>query len=171
MIRSRLYPLLAAACLAAVAASSHSAPHEIMAADVDRDGKISGAEYHAARRASFERLDTDGDSRLSPGERSRFKVANAFFDFDLNSDGVIEILEVHCMTAPLERPISAICSEAFRLWADQRRLEPRLDANGDGQVSHAEFDARSRLIFGRLDSNSDGFLNRREASRASENPL
>ena len=171
MIRSSPYLLLVAAGLAVGAANAHSAKHDMMAADVNRDGKISRAEYHAARRASFERLDIDGNSRIDHGERSRYAVAMASFNFDLNWDGVIEFMEIHCMTTPLERPISATCAEAFRIWAYQRRLEPRLDANEDGQVTRAEFDARSRLKFGRLDGNGDGFLDRREASRASENLL
>ncbi|MBX7058700.1 MAG: EF-hand domain-containing protein [Leptospirales bacterium] len=38
----------------------------------------------------------------------------------------------------------------------------RMDANGDGMISRAEFDAFHAMMFGKIDANGDGQLSREE---------
>lgn len=99
----------AALLLAASAAPAFAAPGDmtidqfrasrratIMRADADHDGRISAAEWSAARKgrgaAMFSRLDANGDGYLDGGELDAL-LDRRFRRLDANGDGVLSAQE------------------------------------------------------------------------------
>lgn len=119
---------------------------------------------HAAAHSSvvqrdvWQRLDTDGDGRISASEAD----VDATFDgdfaaMDVDDDGFVSDAEyrdfskAHAAQVPPAAGHSAVV---------QRDLWSRLDVDGDGRISAAEADADTGIDgkFARIDSNGDGFI-------------
>jgi Ca2+-binding EF-hand superfamily protein len=102
----------------------------------------------------FERLDTDGDGKITQQElqavhHERFSRA------DVNNDGKVTRDEfMASRTGQGRRPERG--EAMFR----------RLDADNDGVVTRAESDARSHPRLSKLDANGDGVITRDEAAQA-----
>ncbi|MBN8815225.1 MAG: EF-hand domain-containing protein [Sphingomonas sp.] len=88
------YPLFVAAVMLAAPALAQ----DVMAADANHDGKITRAEFAAARLANFNRLDRNGDGVVSQADtptiaRLRPQIQASFQQFiamaDLNHDGQV----------------------------------------------------------------------------------
>ena len=100
--------------------------------------------------AAFDRADADHDGRVSRAEFIASRSAR-FAEMDRNQDGVIDrddfgrILKF--------RPQAATRIDHFIAAAD---------ANHDGKVTRAEFDAAPPVLFHRADANRDGILDRDE---------
>ncbi|WP_375286429.1 hypothetical protein [Sphingomonas sp.] len=104
------------------------------AADADRDGAVSRAEFVRYRDANFGRLDRNGDGVVSPADFPRLaslrpeafaRLTEALGGADRNGDGAISRTEL--AQAP---PV----------------MFDRTDANRDGRVTQAEYDAgRARM--------------------------
>lgn len=100
--------------------------------DVNGDGQITKADIEARQAARFAAIDTDGNGTLSAQElitaaraksesRIKTRTEKMLGRRDANGDGVLSAEEI----APKAMP----------------RLFKRLDTDGDGAVSLAEFDA------------------------------
>lgn len=136
---------LAALALAAVsfAEETPGAPQPrptLQAADADGDGAVSRAEFAAAHAARFARMDA-------------------------NNDGVIDASE-----RPMRRPgppRDGAAAQAAGAQEPPPRHRPRHnpDADGDGRITRAEFEASHAALFDRLDSNDDGALAGEELDR------
>lgn len=123
----------------------------------------------------LQKLDTDGDGRVSKAELAR--AAEMFADLDENGDGQLDPREL--MGPPPEgmalgqrpdgrRPeMDGPRPEGDRPGTPQRgpfdgQFFARLDKDGDGKLSKDEATDRIKENFNRLDRNSDGFLEREE---------
>lgn len=125
--------------------------------DTNGDGVISADEAQAdeAVASSFEEIDTNRDQNINPAElRAAYtRVADVDFDkLDFNGDGVLTEREA------LQSPPSL--HEAFG----------RVDADGDGNVSKAEYRAaRLNLLgeteFAAFDTDGDGVIDKQEAEK------
>ena len=104
-------------------------------------------------------LDTDGDGAISAAEANAPQVQK-FSEADQNGDGELTFDE---MTAFQEAE-----REIRRAERRQKGFE-RLDADGNGTVSAAEFAVRGDKRFDRIDANDDGFVTLEEAEAAHEN--
>jgi len=100
--------------------------------DLDGDGTLTLEEMQSARGARFAQADTDGDGNLSrdellagAAERMAIMIDRQMERFDDNEDGMLSANEMDDM-----RPRRA----------DPERMFSRVDADGDGVVSEAEFD-------------------------------
>lgn len=89
-------------------------------------------------------LDTDGDQAVSRAEIEA-AAASRFAAIDADRDGQATVEEIRRYR------------EQQRAERQQRRLA-RLDADGDGRISQAEFVARRLAQMERLDRNGDGVL-------------
>ena len=191
---------------AAAPAAAHRGLHKFNRADTDKDGKITRAEFDAARNARFAGIDANGDGTLEISELrawvrawpSRFRDAR-FKALDGDSDGKVGVEEYVAQRKAMFARIDAnndgtvdkaefnAAFEKFRSRKQGRRmyrrdmdrkharggpkapgyrLERRLDLNGDGKVTRAEFDAVGQMMFLRLDRDSDGAITRQEARTA-----
>lgn len=204
----RTLPLLLAAAavgLSAVAApaAAHRGLHLFRQADADKDGKVTRAEFAAARNARFAGIDTDKDgvlevSELRAWKRSwpsrvrdaRFKALDAdgdgrigaeefvaqrkaaFAGIDSDKDGAVGKAEFDAAFEKFRERMLAHYGgdrgKRHRRWRKRHGagMERRLDLNGDGKVTRAEFDALGSLIFLRLDSDGDGAVTRKEMRTA-----
>ena len=89
-------------------------------------------------------LDTDGDQAVSRAELEAGAAAR-FAAIDANHDGQATVEEIRAYR------------EQQRAERQARRLK-RLDQDGDGRISEAEFVARRLAQMERLDRNGDGVL-------------
>lgn len=137
----RSLPLLLAAAAvgltaAAAPASAHRGMQMFRLADADKDGKVTRAEFDAARNARFARIDANKDGALEVSELRAWKrtlparVRDARFKaLDADGDGKVG---------------------AEEFVARRKAAFAGIDANKDGAVDKAEFDAafekfRSRM--------------------------
>jgi len=103
----------------------------------------------------FKQMDTDGDGRITRTEHAA--VAQTIFNqLDTNADGIITTVE---MEALKDSKMSAWDRNEGISAADKIA---ELDTNLDGQVTQNEHEAGTALIFGRLDTDNDGYLSRAE---------
>ena len=131
----RSIPLLFAAAavgLTAVAApaNAHRGLRMFHQADADKDGKVTRAEFEAARKARFDGIDA-------------------------NKDGALEVSELRAWK---------------RTWPSRVRDArfKALDADGDGKVGAEEFVARRKTAFADIDANKDGAVDKAEFDAAFE---
>lgn len=157
--------------------------------DTNQDGVLTRAEFDAGRTAMFTRMDADNDGSVTREERrAQFEARrgqrgehgprrhgrhNSLERLDVNNDGSITREEY--LAHPIARfdrldaDKNGVISASERPQPRERgerpaRMNP--DANNDGALSRAEFDAQSSAMFTRLDANSDGQVTREEAAAA-----
>lgn len=141
-------------------------------ADTDKDGKVSLDEFNAGGEKMFKRFDRDGDGKIElKGDRPFMK---RLADADTNGDDVITQDEADAFGAERFKAMDGdgdgYLSKAERKAAWSERREERrgahfkmLDADGNGSVTLAEFQARAEKMFGYMDRNGDGKVERGEA--------
>ncbi|HEX6994955.1 MAG TPA: hypothetical protein VF339_12490 [Gammaproteobacteria bacterium] len=142
--------VLAAAVLAAssAAAQPRASGGFLERLDTNGDGVVDAAELESARRDMFRRADEDGDGFLTEREMGRL------------ADDRGDVLR-----ARRGGPAGRI---ARRRAPDAGEALGRLDADGDGRVSEAEFVEAENPLLERFDANGDGAISRDEAQRAGE---
>lgn len=116
-------------------------------------GAALGAEAGPARAgAVFDRLDADGDGRISEAE-VREARERRLSRMDRDGDGAVNRAEMraHAM-ARVERRVD--------------RRFGRLDADGDGRVDAGEMETRAAVRFARADRNGDEAISRDEFDAA-----
>lgn len=139
--------------------------------DKKGDGKLTVDEFHAAHFPRFGAQVAEQSSRGS-------KRAQAIFDkIDSNHDGVVTQDEyVAAATAQYKALDTAgngqvtaaeIATSPKTLGRDNQvaqHIVRKLDSNGDGVVSQAEYLAAAKARFARLDKNGDGFIDADEVA-------
>jgi Ca2+-binding EF-hand superfamily protein len=155
----------------------------VFQSDANSDGVLTRQEFDAGRDANFQRLDANNDGQLTREERraerghrggrgrhggGMFQLARA----DANNDGNITREEFLARPTEMFDRMDAnddgVISSAERPRRRERpegerreRVNP--DANGDQQLSRAEYSAMGATMFDRLDGNDDGRVTREEA--------
>ncbi|MDV7141577.1 hypothetical protein R3X27_02665 [Tropicimonas sp. TH_r6] len=104
--------------------------------DANNDGRVTLTEIETGRAALFRAYDSNGDGGLSAAEFDRIT------------------------------PKSNSGRQASTLRSTQGALRTQIDTNGDGRVSQREYVAGARLWRDRLDSNGDGVLTAADFGRA-----
>lgn len=114
----------------------HAGAQFIRGWDRDGDGKVSRAEYEAARKERFAETDKDGNSSLSEDE-----YANEY-------------------TVRLDQQVA----DERKASVEQTYVRFRsLDKDRDGTVSRSEYDASGTRSFEHLDQDKDGRLTKQDA--------
>lgn len=107
--------------------------------DADGDGVVSLQEFQAAGAERFAALDADGDGRISAEEFAAGRRGPARAAGD-KSDG------------------RHAGPRAERMQQFRAQYFAKLDADGDGYVSRAEFDQQHMARFNALDANGNGVI-------------
>ena len=169
-----IFGITALAASAALAASP-----ETMMADANSDGQVSYSEFSAQRDLNFSIADENSDGKISKTEREAQKLVRKqmradkrFSRLDSNDDGIISRSEYD--TAGEQR--KARKQERRQTRRDRqggkrgKRMAERFnpDTNQDGFIDRAEFDAKSKTKFERVDANSDGFITQEERRNAKQ---
>jgi Ca2+-binding EF-hand superfamily protein len=187
--------LLAAAGFAALAGAAglalaqDSGPRgrfDIFQADANGDGVLTRQEFDTGREARFAALDGNDDNLLSReemraerGHRGRGGAhrggMHSLARADANNDGNITRDEFLARPNQMfdrmdDNDDGVIAADERPQRGDRagRRGEgrPSRDADGDGNISRAEFAAMGAHMFERLDANDDGNVTREEAEAA-----
>jgi len=101
--------IMASAAAVAAACATPAAAQDISRADTNHDGKITRAEFIAARSANFDKLDRNGDGVVSQADigmiaRFRPAISEKFNQMiaadDINHDGQVTPQELAVAPAP-----------------------------------------------------------------------
>mgnify|MGYP005845394363 CR=1 FL=1 len=106
----------------------------------------------AAGERMFERLDADGDGKVTRAEIDAARAAD-LATYDANRDGVLSVEEFAELHAARTRDRMV-------------RHFQFLDADGDGKVTEAEMEAPAARMLRRLDADGDGAVTREEVAEA-----
>ena len=145
MTSLRLPLALTAALLALGGASAHAAPHEhsafIVDYDLDKDGKVTPAEFKTVRDQRFAATDADKDGGLTEAEYVGEYQARLETQLKA-SDDTAEKKE--------EQRVRQIRQAHVRFGV--------LDTNKDGKIAPAEYDASGQRAFAEQDGDGDGVI-------------
>jgi Ca2+-binding EF-hand superfamily protein len=109
--------------------------------------------------ARFKAMDTNGDGKISEAEHE--SSATAKFDtMDSNRDGRVTATEMDAFKANTHKDKKAAKGWSTTYWSADR--VKKLDTNGDGSLTIAEFQAGANTKFAEMDTNKDGFLSKSE---------
>lgn len=184
--------LIAGAALAAMLtggmAVAQPAPGKMRGPDANQDGVITEAEVRTQAQTMFARMDINKDGKIDKADREARQAAN-FQKMDTDGSGEVSLAE---MTAAREAR-QAKRAERMAMRAEAGKGEPgarqdgkwrggkrggrgmgmrggmmRMDANKDGAITLAEFEAGALERFKRQDTNSDGQVTKAERDAARE---
>jgi Ca2+-binding EF-hand superfamily protein len=176
------------------AMGAHTPGARLSQMDTDKDGKVSLAEFSAAREGWLTRVDTNKDGVATQAELDagfaagqKEHVEKRFTHEDANKDGRLTREETRMPSAWFERADAnhdgaltlAEATAARQSKHDEKKAGKargpqgkgpqgklsRLDANGDGKIERQELKTAAAQSFARLDKNSDGSLTNEELGR------
>jgi Ca2+-binding EF-hand superfamily protein len=119
---------------------------------------IARAFAEQAPDASFEGMDDNGDGRVSAREHAA-AAKRMFETMDRNDDGKVSAAEMDAA----QPKVTGRRARKGGMSAKQKIRA--VDGNGDKVLSAAEHEAASERMFGRMDANGDGRLSRAEFDR------
>jgi len=121
---------LALAALSAFANDDHDAATKFKRLDTDGDGRISRAEFAAAKQEKFNKLDANNDGVVSADEKAAASTGKKhWWSSDKAADkSTMDTNQDHQLSATEE---AAAADRTFN----------RLDTNSDGYLSESEFAA------------------------------
>lgn len=185
--------LIAGAALAAMLSGSMAlaqpTPGQKRGPDANQDGVVTQEEARAQAAKMFERIDFNKDGKIDKADRDA-RMAERFKKMDTDGSGELSLAE---MTAAREAR-QAKRAERMAMRADRGPGEPgarmggkrggprmgmrghggmrggimRLDADKDGAITLAEFEAGALERFNRHDANKDGRITQEERAAARE---
>ncbi len=114
--------------------------------------------------SKFKAADTNNDGRITKQEH-RQALEQKFSKMDTNRDGTISASEIEAGSA-LKRDQADMKKASKHAGADHLRMA---DANHDGLLTKAEYDASCESAFSDADRNADGFLSQGEFAEGHKN--
>lgn len=146
-------------------------PHGPDSLDKDGDGQISREEFAAPMNDHFGRLDRDGDGRLSREELSAGHGMGEGHDVRVrrSADGAPGERHVfvhgpggpgapHAMHRPGHGGPGGETRFEIHTMGGESHGHGKMDTDGDGRISEAEFTALLRDAFTRMDADRSGFI-------------
>ncbi len=134
--------------VASIAAISFSS--SVYAGDKMHKMKMKGAHM------MHEMMDADKDGSVSAEEFKAFR-SQKFADADKNNDGNLDAGEYEALSKVMAEKRKKAMEMAKKKKA--KKHFDKMDTDGDGKISKAEFDAKGERGFIRMDKNDDGMLN------------
>ena len=143
------------------------------ALDKNKDGKLTPDELPEGARERMMRADRGNKGYLTYEEFADFPRRQAagrgqqrFKAMDANGDGTVTKEEFVAWTLKNPPRREADAKRRAEMQERQGRAFERIDADRDGKVSPAEWQAAGDAIFARLDANKDGAIGPEEIRRA-----
>lgn len=181
-----------AAMLSGTIAIAQPAPGKMRGPDANQDGVITQAEVRTQAQTMFARMDVNKDGKIDKADREA-RMAERFKKLDTDGSGEVSLAE---MTAAREARETKR-AERMSMRAEAGNGEPgarqggkwrggpgkgmrgghgggmrggmmRMDANNDGAITLAEFEAGALERFKRQDTNNDGQVTKAEREAARE---
>jgi hypothetical protein len=142
----------------------------------DRNADISRAQLVSKLEARFARLDANGDGNLSAADHDK-SVEARFKRIDSDGNGAITLAEMKAADAKRGEAFAARDGDGpggrhrgrhghGRGGFGHGGMAGKADANGDGNVSKAEFEAGALAGFDRADADRNGVLTAAERQQA-----
>lgn len=159
----------------------HVRMQHLTQADTNQDGEVSLAEFTNQRETHFSMMDANGDGTITKEERKLGRQAmraqkadEHFAKVDANNDGFISRAEFD--TARADRSEGRHKMRKRKMKKHQKkmaknkkghakRMHQKADANGDGNIDRAEYDAATQSMFSKIDTNKDGVLTKADRKR------
>lgn len=168
------------AAIVSGAAIAAPAMHGPLSADTNNDGNVTRAELTAALDKRFAEIDKNKDGKISQDERDaahEARFAEHFKEMDKDGNGQISMAE-------MQAAHQARKDMHGQGWGHHRGMrhgrhgeagghKGMMDADKDGVVTKAEFQARALAMFNRADANNDGTVTKaeHEAAMAKMKPM
>lgn len=118
------------------------------------------AQQNPAAARFMENWDLDGDGRVTVEEAIEMRN-DVFYTFDADEDGMLNAEEHEMFDAARENDVNEMPEgpprAMIQMIADGMS-RPVNDANGDGTVTGAEFEAGAAAWLAKVDSNGDGVV-------------
>jgi Ca2+-binding EF-hand superfamily protein len=132
---------------------------------------LSGADLADKGPGLFERSDANGDGFVSKDEFAAGR-ATMFGKLDANADGAIDQAEIEkareAWRQHMNKPAQTEANAEGK--KKHRGFLQRMDTDGDGKITSAEFAAAGDKMFARLDDNSDGKIAKDELPKHHKRP-
>ncbi|MEP2942421.1 MAG: hypothetical protein ABJ081_00920 [Hyphomicrobiales bacterium] len=155
--------ILTTALISFVASSiAFAQSHGMKAADTNKDGNLTRAELSAHVGKRFAKLDKDGDGSITKEERKAARAdrrAERFAKLDTDGNGSLSPEEFQVQTDKYH-------GKGGKKGGKHHGRHAKLDANQDGVIDKAEFEARAFKRFDRIDTNNDDVVSAQERQAA-----
>ena len=121
-----------------------------------------GMHMKGKHKGMLKLMDVNGDGTVDKAEFKDFHDQN-FSGADKNRDGNLDAAEFVVFQKIMQEQ-----HEKAKAMAKKKKAQKhfdKMDANGDGKISKAEFEAKSDRRFIRMDHNDDGVLNKEDRAK------
>jgi Ca2+-binding EF-hand superfamily protein len=147
--------------VAGTMAIAATAGHGPMRADTNNDGNLTKAEVVASLDKRFAELDTNGDGKITQDERKAKREARFEEHFKaMDKDGNGQISKTEMKAAHEARMEKR--GDHMGKHGHDGAASGMTDADKDGVVTKAEFQARALKMFAKADADNDGTVTKAE---------
>lgn len=148
-------------------------PNGMKAADADKDGNLTRAELSAHLDERFAKLDKNGDGSITKEERKEARAdrkAARFAKLDTDGNGSLSLEEFQAQSEKHHGKRGKKGGDyqgGHKKGAGKHHgRRGNFDANKDGVIDKAEFQARAFKRFDRMDANNDDVVSAQERQAA-----
>jgi Ca2+-binding EF-hand superfamily protein len=134
-------------------------------------GSVREARAHGDVDAEFQKMDTNGDGKISPDEHAA-GAKMMFTKMDANNDGKVTAAEMDAAHAKMEaahaKTEKSEGKRSDKMGMSSADKIKMLDTNNDGLLTADEHAAGAKMMFTKMDTDNDGYLTKAELKAGHE---